>query len=245
MDRRHPDAMRKVRRSRLNEDPQSRHDELCAPNSDLREQAEWPRATADVLDGILNSLDSATLVLDRALRVLFATRATKALFNAIDTEIGLPVGDLTHRLIDDTMEVDARAVLSSHDTMRREVKANDGAWYIRSILPYRTDAERVHGVVVTFTAIAEIMASIDRALARASDDGGSETMRETAVSAVSSLTVRQRQIMALVMAGQPSKNIAADLGISQRTVDNHRAAIMRKTGSKSLSALIQTAIAAA
>ena len=40
---------------------------------------------------------------------------------------------------------------------------------------------------------------------------------------------RQRQILDLVPAGHPSKNIAADLGISQRTVDNHRAAIMRKT----------------
>jgi two-component system CheB/CheR fusion protein len=46
-------------------------------------------------------------------------------------------------------------------------------------------------------------------------------------------------------AGHPSKNIAADLGISQRTVDNHRAAIMKKTGSKSMPALIRTALAAA
>ena len=58
-------------------------------------------------------------------------------------------------------------------------------------------------------------------------------------------TSRQRQILDLVLAGHPSKNIAADLGISQRTVDNHRAAIMRKTGSRSLPALIRTAIAAA
>ena len=58
-------------------------------------------------------------------------------------------------------------------------------------------------------------------------------------------TDRQRQIMDLVMAGHPSKNIAADLGISQRTVDNHRAAIMKKTGSKSLPALIRIGIAAA
>ena len=58
------------------------------------------------------------------------------------------------------------------------------------------------------------------------------------------LTARQRQILDLVLAGQPSKIIAADLGISQRTVDNHRAAIMRKTGSKSMPALVRTALAA-
>ena len=53
------------------------------------------------------------------------------------------------------------------------------------------------------------------------------------------------QIMDLVLAGHPSKNIAADLGISQRTVENHRASIMKKTGSKSLPALARLALAAA
>jgi two-component system CheB/CheR fusion protein len=58
------------------------------------------------------------------------------------------------------------------------------------------------------------------------------------------LTPRQRQIMHLVLAGHPSKNIAADLGISQRTVENHRASIMHKTGARSLPALARLAIAA-
>jgi DNA-binding NarL/FixJ family response regulator len=58
-----------------------------------------------------------------------------------------------------------------------------------------------------------------------------------AANCAASLTPRQREIMKLVLAGHPSKNIAADLGISQRTVENHRAAIMKKTGSKSLPAL--------
>jgi DNA-binding CsgD family transcriptional regulator len=61
---------------------------------------------------------------------------------------------------------------------------------------------------------------------------------------LASLTVRECQIMKLVLSGQPSKNIAADLGISQRTVENHRAAIMRRTGSKSLPELARLAIAA-
>ena len=69
--------------------------------------------------------------------------------------------------------------------------------------------------------------------------------RDFAAKHVARLTPRQRQIMELVLAGYHSKNIAADLGISRRTVENHRAAIMKKTGSKSLPALTRLALAAA
>ena len=69
-------------------------------------------------------------------------------------------------------------------------------------------------------------------------------LRGDAWRQVAGLTLRQREIMASVLAGHPSKNIAADLGISQRTVENHRASIMRKTGARSLPALTRLALAA-
>ena len=69
--------------------------------------------------------------------------------------------------------------------------------------------------------------------------------RKGAIRCVAALTARERQVMELVLAGEPNKNIAADLGISQRTVENHRAAVMKKTGSKSLPALARFALAAA
>jgi two-component system CheB/CheR fusion protein len=50
--------------------------------------------------------------------------------------------------------------------------------------------------------------------------------------------------MQLVLEGHPSKNIASDLGISRRTVENHRASIMKKTGSHSLPALARLVLAA-
>jgi two-component system CheB/CheR fusion protein len=90
----------------------------------------------------------------------------------------------------------------------------------------------------------ELLASIQRALDLRSGKVEATATRESAVNLVASLTDRQRQVMDLVMSGIPSKNIAADLGISQRTVDNHRAAIMKKTGSKTLSALMRIGIAA-
>ena len=47
------------------------------------------------------------------------------------------------------------------------------------------------------------------------------------------------------MSGAPSKIIADDLGISRRTVENHRAAIMKKLGVRSLPELALVTLAAA
>ena len=91
----------------------------------------------------------------------------------------------------------------------------------------------------------ELRASIAHALEYSKDVATLAAWREEAAKCIARLTPRQRQIMGLVLAGHPSKNIAADLGISQRTVENHRASIMKRTGSKSLPALARLAVAAA
>ena len=67
----------------------------------------------------------------------------------------------------------------------------------------------------------ELPASVKRALEHTRDTAALSAHRETTALSVASLTPPQRQILDLVLAGHPSKNIAADLGISQRTVDNH------------------------
>jgi two-component system CheB/CheR fusion protein len=89
-----------------------------------------------------------------------------------------------------------------------------------------------------------LLAAISRALERSKDAENMTSQRQVAAAKVASLTTRQRQIMHLVLAGEPSKIIAEDLGISQRTVENHRASIMEKTGTKSLPALARLALTA-
>ncbi len=69
--------------------------------------------------------------------------------------------------------------------------------------------------------------------------------REVALARLSRLSARERQVMEMVLQGQLNKNIAADLGISQRTVETHRANIMRKMEVKSLPALLRLTMAAA
>jgi two-component system, chemotaxis family, CheB/CheR fusion protein len=91
----------------------------------------------------------------------------------------------------------------------------------------------------------ELLAGIERALKLSRDSSDLQATRKAAANRIATLTPRERQIMDLVVAGQASKNIAADLRVSQRTVENHRNAIMKKTGSKSLPALARLALTAA
>jgi len=90
----------------------------------------------------------------------------------------------------------------------------------------------------------ELLDIVTRALEQSLDSNKLSAWMGSAVNHIASLTPRQREIMERVFAGQPSKNIAADLGISQRTVENHRASIMKKTNTKSIPALVRLVLAA-
>jgi two-component system CheB/CheR fusion protein len=88
----------------------------------------------------------------------------------------------------------------------------------------------------------ELLASVQRALGSFEEIARITEFHKLSANRVASLTDRQHEILNLILAGHPAKTIAADLGISQRTVDNHRAAIGIKTSSKSMAALMHTAI---
>jgi two-component system CheB/CheR fusion protein len=91
----------------------------------------------------------------------------------------------------------------------------------------------------------ELVTSIGRGIELARNSMALSAWRDVAQTRIAGLTPRERQVMDLVIAGRPNKIIAADLGVSQRTVENHRAAVMKKTRSKSLSDLVRLTIVAA
>lgn len=69
--------------------------------------------------------------------------------------------------------------------------------------------------------------------------------RDRAVDAgerLAALTKRERQVLELVVAGKVSKEIAAELGLSKKTVDVHRAHVMHKLKVESVAELVQLVV---
>ena len=61
---------------------------------------------------------------------------------------------------------------------------------------------------------------------------------------IESLSARERQVLDGLVAGNPNKRIAYDLGISPRTVEIHRANMLTKLGANHTSEAIRIAIEA-
>ena len=71
---------------------------------------------------------------------------------------------------------------------------------------------------------------------------GSTQMRPPCASTSERLTPREREVMTLVVEGQPNKAIAHRLKIALRTVEIHRARVMEKMEARNLSELVRMAI---
>jgi two-component system CheB/CheR fusion protein len=93
-------------------------------------------------------------------------------------------------------------------------------------------------------SVEDLRSCVARALKRDTGAALPDERLAAALAKVALLTRRQHEIMDRVLAGEPSKNIAYDLGISQRTVENHRASIMTKMGVRSIPALARLAMTA-
>jgi two-component system, chemotaxis family, CheB/CheR fusion protein len=137
------------------EELQSLNEELTALNTQLNETIEQQRSTANDLRNTMNSSEIAMLFLDANLEIRLFTPAARTMFSVILSDIGRPLADLARRINDPRLLTDAGAVLAGQVAPNREVEADNGAWYTRRILPYRTQDDQVAGVVVTFADISE------------------------------------------------------------------------------------------
>jgi two-component system, chemotaxis family, CheB/CheR fusion protein len=193
------------------EELQSLNEELTALNSQLQETLEKQRTTSNDLQNVLYSTDVATLFLDSDLKIRFFTPATRSIFSILPGDIGRPLADLSPLTTDVELAADARTVLQTAAPIEREVGAGTGLWYVRRILPYRTQDDAVEGVVITFTDITERRRIAD-ALQAAERQAQLANLAKSRFLAAASHDLRQ-----------PLQTLALVQGLLAKTVEGEKA----------------------
>jgi len=85
----------------------------------------------------------------------------------------------------------------------------------------------------------DLIDRIQRALEKDRENRAALGQRARIRERLDSLTPREREVLALVTSGKANKVMAADLGLSQRTVEIHRAHVMEKMAASSIAQLVR------
>ncbi|MFZ0498360.1 MAG: response regulator transcription factor [Steroidobacteraceae bacterium] len=85
----------------------------------------------------------------------------------------------------------------------------------------------------------DLIERIQRALAKDAQARSGLEGHQAIRARLESLTPREREVLALMVHGKPNKVMAHELGVSQRTVEIHRARVMGKSGAASLAELVR------
>lgn len=113
---------------------------------------------------------------------------------------------------------------------------NDALALVRAhpsdILPTASDADAIADWIARFMPLAK-------------HRGALWLEQSTATRALARLSPRERDVLAALAEGSTSKDIARTLAVSPRTVEVHRASIMRRTGAVTLAELLRLYFVAA
>lgn len=240
--------------------------DMTALSNQLRKAQERLRSAVGYLTNLRERTDLSMLFVHSDLKICFFTPAAPSEFLVVLADVGRPLADLAEHREDGNLAADGPSVLDARKAIERNVATAEGLQVLRRTQHGSAESGRAGNVVITLVGIIEdkhlygacAIAELARgAITRiaggtiSQDPGqivGAERDRAQARSAAqarfSKLTQRQRAIMLQVLEGKPNKIIAADLRLNQRTVENHRAAVMHKTGTTSLPELVRLAILA-
>jgi len=144
------------------EELRSLNEELTTVNAQLREKVEQLEQAHDDLGNFFASARVPMIFLDERLRINRFTPAAAELLDIDSGDIGRFTGDIARELLQQDLEREARDVLDDLTTKTQELRAGDGRWFSRRILPYRTESRRIEGVVVTLVDITELKRASQR-----------------------------------------------------------------------------------
>jgi two-component system CheB/CheR fusion protein len=141
------------------EEVQSTNEELATVNDELHARnVELSQINNDVIN-LLSSVQIAIVMLGANLRIRRYTPMAEKLLNLIPSDVGRPLSDIKLKL--DVPDID-KLVADTIDSMtghEREVRDEQGHWYLLRIRPYRTLEQRLEGAVVMLVDVDSLKQS--------------------------------------------------------------------------------------
>jgi two-component system CheB/CheR fusion protein len=144
------------------EELQSINEELTTVNAELKSKVEETGKINDDLHNLIAANDIGTIFVDRNICIKRYTPRATDVFSIIPSDIGRSLLDITHRLEYDKLADDAAEAFDSLRLIERELRSNDGRWYLARFVPYRTTEDRIDGAVLSFIDITGRRQAEDR-----------------------------------------------------------------------------------
>jgi two-component system CheB/CheR fusion protein len=170
------------------EELQSLNEELNTVNQQLQGKLGELETVNNDLNNLLESNEMAALCLDRDLRIKWFSPAARKVLGLIASDVGRPVSVFGSVLMGDSLIGEARTVFEKLVPVQTDIKGEGDVWFLRRILPYRTEDKRVDGVIITFTDITIGKRAADILL---------EAGKATAVALEERVEERTKQLRAL------------------------------------------------
>lgn len=131
------------------EEMQSLNEELHTVNAELQSKIDDTARVNNAMNNLLNSIDIATLFLDRDLKIRQFTHPATKIFKLIPGDIGRPFTDQVTDLDYPGLYDDAVEVMRTLVFVEKSVSTHDGRWFDIRIMPYRTYEDKIDGLVIT------------------------------------------------------------------------------------------------
>ena len=137
------------------EELQSLNEETITVNAELSAKIEQLNGMQNDLKNLMDNVHTGMLFLDHNLSIRRYTREAQKVYRLVPSDIGRSLCDIKSSLDGEDLMTELQTVLDTLIPFEKEVRSNEGAWYLARIQPYRTQDNFILGVVLTFTEVTD------------------------------------------------------------------------------------------